>query len=315
MSAFCLSPLGPYSLAASARFLCGFMPVAGGATSDADRLTLAFLSDRDFAPVVASLTTKDDGAIACDVAGASGDGVAAQVARILSLDHDARGLAAVARRDGVVAHLLSTRPGFRPVCFPSPYEAAVWGILAQRISMDAAASMKRRLALATGSMVDAFDQRFVLTPSPARLLEVESFPGLPKEKLLRLHGVARAAQAGTLDAARLRAMTLAEARDALEHLRGVGPWTREHILVRGCGTVDELPAHEPRVHRAVAEAYQLGVAVSSAELARISDAWRPYRTWIAVLLVAHLHAKPGWARARARAKHLPLGSARHAVSH
>jgi DNA-3-methyladenine glycosylase II len=56
-----------------------------------------------------------------------------QVARILSLDLDGSGFAAVGRADPVVAGLQRRYPGLRPVSFWSPYEAAAWAIIGQRI--------------------------------------------------------------------------------------------------------------------------------------------------------------------------------------
>src|SRR5205823_14607981 len=132
---------------------------------------------------------------------------------MLSLDHDATGLAAIARKDRVVATLLEKTPGFRPVCFPSPYEAAVWGVLAQRVRMPVASNIKRKLAIETDSAVEGFGRTFFPSPSPNRLLAVKSFPGISSEKMQRLHGVARAALEGKLDARALREMRKERALD------------------------------------------------------------------------------------------------------
>ncbi len=128
-------PRGAFSLAESSRFLCGFTPATGACAGDSGALALAFLADGTFEPVVARVRQGDDGVVTADV----GPEHAAQLARILSLDHDARGLSEVAGRDPVLARLWAARPGFRPVCFGSPYEAAVWGVLAQRCPMPVAA--------------------------------------------------------------------------------------------------------------------------------------------------------------------------------
>jgi len=82
-----------------------------------------------------------------------------------------------------------------------------------------------------------------------RLVELDAFPGLPAEKVARLRAVALAALDGRLDSARLRAMPLADAVAELRTIRGVGPWTAQHIVMRGCGVIDELPSAEPRVLR------------------------------------------------------------------
>ena len=291
-----ITPRGPFSLAESSRFLCGFTPATGACDATPGVLSLAFLDDRTFAPVVARVRQEPDGAVRADV----GAEHAAQIARILSLDHDALGLAAVAARDPIVARLWAARPGFRPVCFASPYEAAVWGVLAQRCPMPVAAAMKRALARATGGSVELGGATFDASPRPLGLLELDAFPGLPAEKLARLRGIARAALDGELDAGALRAMDPERARERLRSLRGIGPWTAGHVLVRGAGTVDELPLEEPRVARAVGEAYALCPAPTRATIVRLAEAWRPFRTWVVVRLVTELSAE-GW-RAPRRAR-------------
>jgi DNA-3-methyladenine glycosylase II len=294
MDEFRLSTRGPYSLAASGRFLCGFTPGSGGTcATPTGALVLGFLADETFAPVAVRL--EQHGAHILGEAWSSSPHVVArlrqamphverQVARVLCLDRDARGIGAI--EDPVVARLVSENPGFRPPCFPSPYEAAVWGVLAQRTPMTVAAATKRRLAEATGARIEAFGEGLDPSPPPARLLEIDRFKGVSEEKLARLHAVARAALAGELNAGRLRAMERARALAALRAIRGVGAWTAEHILVRGAGEVDTLPTAEPRVLRAASLAY--GRALTPDTLTRIAEAWRPYRTWVAVLLVMSL---------------------------
>jgi DNA-3-methyladenine glycosylase II len=199
---------------------------------------------------VALAQPESNGEVVAELAGAASPkevaSVATQVARVLSLDHDARGLAAIGARDPVVRGLLDATPGFRPVCFPSPYEAAAWGVLAQRIAMPVAAAIKQRLAVATGTIASSWNRELHPSPAPERLLGLQSFGGVSAEKLTRLHAVALAALDGKLDAARLRAMPRTEAIDELRGIRGIGPWTAEHILLRGCGVVDEMPSLEPR---------------------------------------------------------------------
>lgn len=301
MTQFRLSPRGPYSLAASASFLCGFTPGKGGSTTLEDgRLVLGFLDDARHVPVSVALAQPDgvDGDVIADIEGAPSGveraSIANQVSRILSLDHDARGLSGVGERDPIVKDLLTTVPGFRPVCFPSPYEAAVWAVLAQRISMAVASGIKRRLAIATDTIARGFGREFHPAPAPEKLLALRSFDGLPAEKLVRLQAVAVAALEGKLDAARLRAMPFADAVAELRTIRGVGPWTAEHVAMRGCGVVDEMPSTEPRVLRGIAETYGLDATPTQEEALHIAERWRPYRMWISVLMVMRLAGTARW---------------------
>ena len=73
-----------------------------------------------------------------------------QVARVLSLDHDAAGFADVGRRDPVIAQLQEVAPGLLPPLFYSPYEAAVWSIISARRPAKQMAEVRRRLSERTG---------------------------------------------------------------------------------------------------------------------------------------------------------------------
>ena len=57
------------------------------------------------------------------------------------------------------------------------------------------------------------------------------------------------------------------------------------MVVRGAGAPDVFPAAETRLHEEMAHRYGLADP-SPAELARIAERWRPYRSWAAVLLRA-----------------------------
>lgn len=76
-------------------------------------------------------------------------------------------------------------------------------------------------------------------------------------------------------------------------LPGIGPFSAELVLIRGVGTTDILPTAEPRLLRAVARAYELDHEPDLAELGRIAETWRPYRTWVAVLLRRMLEDETG----------------------
>jgi DNA-3-methyladenine glycosylase II len=125
-TSFVLSPKGPYSLAASIRYLEGFAPAAYDAESAAN-LEIAFCVDGYWDPVAVRVH-EETGAVHGTVHG--GDTLARaviettveQVERILSLDIDGRGFPDIARHDPVVAQLQARYPGLRPVCFWSPYE-------------------------------------------------------------------------------------------------------------------------------------------------------------------------------------------------
>jgi len=281
-------PRGPFSLASSIRFLEGFTPAAYTSGEDA-LLELAFPVEGSW-ETVGVRVRQDGGGVTAVVVSPSSPGpdliaaVRAQVERILSLDVDGSGFPAVGERDPVVGRLQRSYPGLRPVGFWSPYEAAAWTIIGHRIRIRQAASIKARMAAELGEPV-SFGERVVHAfPSPQRLASLESFPGLAGRKPEWLRSVAMAALNGQLDAARLRGLPRETALKDLKTLPGIGDFSAGLILLRGAGDPDAVAYHEPRLALAVRDAYGLPGPTTPEQLTEISENWRPYRTWVTLLL-------------------------------
>src|ERR1700745_2675037 len=157
METFTLVPRGPFSLAGSIRFLEGFTPAWYSSPADAG-LELAFPAEGSWRTVGVRVSQAGDGVDAAIVSPAEPDAglvaeVRPQVERILALDVDGSGFPAVGERDPVVGELQRRYPGLRPVGFWSPYEAAAWTIIGQRIRITQAAAIKARMAERLGEPV------------------------------------------------------------------------------------------------------------------------------------------------------------------
>ena len=273
METFTLVPRGPFSLAASIGFLEGFTPASYSGAADGV-LELAFPVEGSWRTV--GVRVRQDGADAA--AGEMGTGpvraeivspaapgsdlmadVRPQVERILSLDVDGSGFPAVGERDPVVGEVQRRYPGLRPVGFWSPYEAAAWTIIGHRIRITQAAAIKARIAERLGQPV-SFGGRVVHAfPSPQRL----------------------------------RAMPHEEAMADLRKLPGIGDFSAGLTLLRGAGAPDAVPGQEPRLARAVALAYGLAGPAGPGQLREISENWRPYRTWVTLLMRTALEDETG----------------------
>jgi DNA-3-methyladenine glycosylase II len=278
-----ITPDGDFSLAAAASF--GFGPNTGRPRPDGDSMSLAFVAD-DLEHHAAAVLTQDAGGVVR--AELSGDGdpglVEAQVKRILSLDHSGRAWAEVGTRDPVIGRLQGEHRGLRPVLFHSPYEAAAWSILSQRRHRAQATAVRTRLSAAHGHVFTLPGGDVAAFPLPATLLGLETFPGLEAQRIDRLHSVARAALDGQLDPSRLLAMAPAEALADLQRIPGIGPMYGGLILLRSTGATDVMTLAEPHLPAYVAHFYGLPRAASAAELERIAEGWRPFRTWASVLI-------------------------------
>jgi DNA-3-methyladenine glycosylase II len=300
MTSFELPVHGPFSLAASRRFLEGFAPARYRGSPDGGPLRLAFPVEGSGRGVGVAVRQRADGAVLAEVVGeAAGDvgGVAAgapgavperlpeQLARILSLDVDGTGFAAVRAADPVVDLLSGRHPGLRPVTFCSPYEAACWAVLAQRQTMVTAAGLKEGIAQRYGTHHRVEGVDLFAFPAPAVLWGVAHDLPLPEIKRSRLQQLAAAALDGLLDGARLRALPVEAARAAVQELPGMGPLSADLVVLRGAGAPDAFPVAEPRLHDSMATLYGL-VEPTVAELAAVAERWAPYRSWVSVLIRA-----------------------------
>ncbi len=291
-----LSATGPFSLAASIRFLEGFAP-AGTHAGGQQALKLAFPVEGGWRTAGAIVRQRGEKVTAAVYGDADPEALGTQLTRLLSLDVDARGFAALGEHDPVVGELQLRYPGLRPVGFWSPYEAATWAILSQRVRIPQAVRAKRRLAEQLGTGITVEGHRLAAFPAPAALRRLRSFDGVAERKLPWLRAVAEAALDGLLDGGRLRSIEPSRALAELRLLPGIGPFGAELVLIRGATHPDLFPAHERRLHAEMARAY--GLQHPSLErLEAIAEQWRPYRSWVALLLRARREDESAVTRAR-----------------
>lgn len=305
---FTITPSGPFSLAEAATF--GFGQRDGGRWDGVMRL--AFCLD-GYEQQVGVEVRQDEagtdragtgqaGPVRCVVHGPEGadlSRVRGQVARVLSLDHDGREFTRVGERDPVIGRLQAAAPGLRPPLFYSPYEAAAWSVMSARRPARQMMQVRDRLNRAHGQVFDLAGEQLAALPTPGQLLAVDSFPGLPADRMPRLHGVARAALDGRLDAARLLDLGPEQAMAELQQLDGIGPFYSSLIVVRGTGFTDVLPVNEPRALDLAARLYGLDAPPSQAEFGALAESWTPFRTWAVVLIRAATARVLGEAGARA----------------
>jgi DNA-3-methyladenine glycosylase II len=262
---------GPWSLATSREFWEGFTPAALGGRSEPDTLSTVYRVEADWSRAEAKVTQRKSTATIVVTGGGDLGEAADQAARFLALDVDGRGWIDVARRDQVIAEAQHELPGLRPCGFHSPYEAAAWAVLSQRLRIVQAARLRAEI-------IDRHGDRGAF-PSPEALLRLDL--DLPGRKGEYLRAVAAAALDGHLDGNALRSMDPGQAVQAVQEVKGLGPFAAELVVLRGANIPDGLPAHERRLEAEITERYGPGRT-----LTEVSAAWRPFRTWAAVHLRA-----------------------------
>ncbi|MFI5782461.1 DNA-3-methyladenine glycosylase family protein [Nocardia sp. NPDC051570] len=274
---------GRFSLAESIDFGFG----ARRAEAGEQTMRLAFVTDGydEHAAVAVTQRAADD--IRVDIVAApDAERVLRQVARMLSIDVDGTGWDGLGHDDRLIRTLQAARPGLRPPLFHSAYEATAWAVLSARRPAAAMGALRDRLSQAHGASFEIAGKTLHAFPTPEQLLRVGSFPGLPEEKLTRLHEVARWALEGRLDTDRLRALDPDECLRTLQGIKGIGPFYSMLVVVRALGHTDVLAEGEPRLLETLGRLLGEPGPATQKELERLAQAWRPWRTWATVAIRA-----------------------------
>ena len=279
-----IAPVGRFSLAESIGFGFGQRDATPGEAV----MRLGFVLDGYQQQVGAAIEELPSGELSVAVTGSDDlEAVRRHVARVLSVDIDATGWDELGTRDELIGRLQAARPGLRPPLFYSAYEAAAWSVLSARRPHAQMAALRDRLSAEHGTVIEVAGKPLPVMPTPAQLLEVRSFPGLPEIKLRRLHGVAEAALEGRLDTETLRSLAPADAEAELQKLDGIGPFYSSLVTVRTLGHTDVLPPHgEPKALEIAGELFGAGHPLTAAEYEQAASAWIPWRTWATVTIRA-----------------------------
>ena len=290
MQTFEIAPRGPFTLSSAAQFIAGWSPAAREREPQTDVVRLGFLVDDWSGHAGVVMRQREDGVVEVtltEFTAADPRRACEQACRVVSLDHDGTDYPAVGERDPVVGELQRASGYLRPVLFHSPYEAACWGVISARLRQPIAARIRDRLASAHGHRIDVEGEELLGFPAPARLLEVSQLEGLPEVKLRRLHGIAEAALEGRLDREPLLRLDQEAAVKQLQELPGIGQFWSQGIFLRAVGPTDGVTLAEPRVRAKAAERYERPeLADDDTAFLALVERWRPFRTWVTVLLRA-----------------------------
>jgi DNA-3-methyladenine glycosylase II len=167
------------------------------------------------------------------------------------------------------------------------YGALVRSIVGQQLSTKAALSIFNRL-------IDRFGGR---TPTPTEVLdddpgELRAAAGLSRAKVSFLRSLAEHVLDGSLELERLDRLSDEEVISELVAVRGLGIWSAHMFLMFHLRRPDVLPVGDLGIRRVIKERYGLDVLPSPAEMERIAEPWRPYRTIACRFLWRSLDATP-----------------------
>jgi len=167
----------------------------------------------------------------------------------------------------------------------NPFFSLVESIISQQLSVKAG---------------DTIMSRF-LTLIPDKNVTPEAVLLLPREKLREVgmswnkadyvHNIARAVINRDIDFDHLETLTDEELIEKLTQIKGIGRWTAEMFLMFSLGRQDVFSVGDVGLQRAIQKAYTLKKKPTSKQLIKISNTWKPYRTYACKILWNSLDQK------------------------
>ena len=186
----------------------------------------------------------------------------------------------MARKDGMLAPMVSRFRGLRVTASPTPFEALVTAVLSQQVNLTFAYSIKKAL-------VESFGRKCAGRGAP--ITRFPSHAGSPPESGGDARLPAEQREGGHLDpfgrevrrrpALRgLDALSDDQVVERLTAIKGIGRWSAEIALMRGLGRPDTFPAGDLGVVKYVAQGLlgKTGKATEE-EMRAFAERWRPYR--------------------------------------
>ena len=162
-----------------------------------------------------------------------------------------------------------------PAINPEPperyFDVLVSSIIGQQLSVKAADTIEARLRAA----VSDFRPSILQEMDPASMKE----HGLSGAKATYIQSLAQSFHDGQIDPHELAKLDNDDVHAKLTALKGVGPWTAEMFLIFGMGRPDVWSPGDLALRRTVGTFFG-----ESADLAEVSNRWRPYRSYASLYL-------------------------------
>jgi AraC family transcriptional regulator, regulatory protein of adaptative response / DNA-3-methyladenine glycosylase II len=224
-------------------------------------------------------------------------GIVARIRRALDLAADVKAIGAHLGRDPRLAALVRARPGLRSPGAWDGFELGVRAVLGQQVTLGAARRLAAELVRVAGRPLEGAASNSALArvfPTAADVLAADlgtlRMPGARRRALVAL------AEAAVADPHLFQALgTIDETVARLCAIRGIGEWTAHYIALRAARDPDAFPASDIGLLRgATARGAE---RVSSGELIRRAERWRPFRAYAAEHLWAADHHQGTTSRA------------------
>ena len=217
---------------------------------------------------------------------------ASQMQWMLGCEQDLESFYALAVSDPSLAGLAERFRGLHLPRTATLFESLVLAVLGQQISASVARAMRLLMIERFGMSAEFDGVTYYSFPRPeviaASSLEELRTLKLTQRKSEYIHGIALAALQP--EWAGLTELPDDEFVNRLVQMRGIGRWTAQWALVRGLARPDALPLGDLALRRGVSRLLREGEPVTDAEVERLAERWRPWRSYATAYLFGALRS-------------------------
>ena len=173
--------------------------------------------------------------------------------------------------DPVLAEIIEQVGPYRPRHATPDFENLARSIAYQQLHGKAAATIFGRLLTACDTC---------LTPDSVLKLTIEQMRacGLSKQKLSYIRDLAEKTISGDVNFQQLPSM---DDEDVIEHLtrvKGIGRWSAQMFLMFALKRPDVMPTVDLGINTAIKRAYRKRKVPKPAQILKIAEPWRPFRS-------------------------------------
>lgn len=210
--------------------------------------------------------------------------------RILGLQSDPAPFEHSLRSDPELAPLVAGREGLRIPQTATVFEAMIWAIAGQQVNLAFAYRLRRTLIELAGGSVGG-GLRSHPTPEAIAALDYGDLTcrQFSRSKAAYLIDTARKIASGGLDVESLPLRHATDVHRDLLETRGIGEWTANYVMMRGCNFPDCVPAGDTGLTSGLRQFFGLDHRPDAKETVELMKRFSPYRS----LATFHLWMQKG----------------------
>ena len=207
------------------------------------------------------------------------------VCRLLGTDIDLSAFDRMAMGDATLLSLVGKLRGMKPPRYPTLFEALTNAITCQQITLTAGLRILSRLADACGvHRGDAVS--FPLPENVAHLSAQDLIDlGYSRQKARAMTELSAMAAQGDLDNVITDDLSDEDAVERLRQLYGVGRWSAEYALLRGCGRLNIFPGDDVGVRKHLEQWLDFQSHLDYHGVQSALEMWKPFSGMIYLQLV------------------------------